>query len=63
MTVEELKAKHPIITNLFIDKDYETGEIYGYQVTFVLAGEQAFKTLDEIDTYCIEAENIIKSLK
>ena len=63
MTVEEIKQNHPIIKNIFVDKDVESGQIFGYQVTFILAGEQAFETLEEIDAYCTEAENIIKNLK
>lgn len=63
MTVEELLAKHSIIKNIFIDKDTQTGQIYDYQVTFVLGGEITFDTLEEIDSYCDDAESIIKNLK
>ena len=63
MTVEELLERYAIIKNIFIDKDTQTGQIYDYQVTFVLGGEITFDTLEEIDSYCDDAESIIKNLK
>ena len=63
MTVEELLKRYTIIKNILIDKDVETGQLFGYQSTFILGGEISFDTLEEIDDYCKDAESIIKNLK